>query len=110
MILFDHISIVSFGFDNLKVVILMLIVHPGEPIKFEGNEFQDLLDENLAQTLKELLKILTVAETNIQKKGKWLPCSATCYKSCRSNGKFFAFFGTDLLFTNLCLKGALMDH
>lgn len=56
---------------------------PGQPKKFEDNDLQALLDENSAQTLKELADELDVTEMavskrlhamgKIQKEGKWIP-------------------------------------
>jgi len=42
--------------------------HPGQPKKFEDFELQELLDENLAQTLLELSKELNVIPKAITKR------------------------------------------
>lgn len=57
--------------------------HGKPPKKFEDAELQALLNENPAQTLKELAEALDVGQTTvydrlkamgkIQKEGKWLP-------------------------------------
>jgi len=55
------------------------IEHSGQPKKFANFELQELLDENSAQTLLELLKALNVtskclhAMGTIHKEGIWLP-------------------------------------
>ena len=61
--------------------------HPGQPLKFEDTELQALLDEDSAQTQKELAHRLGVTEAaiskrlhamgKIQKEGRWVPHELT---------------------------------
>ena len=83
--LLRHIPIVSFGFNGLKIAILKLMTRKGlvHQKKFDNNELQELFDENLAPSLKELSENLAVDESTvlrrlhamgkIQKEEKWLP-------------------------------------
>lgn len=59
MMLLRHIPIAGFGFNDLKLVILMSMT--------KNSELQDLLDENPAQTLKELSDSLAVNESTVSR-------------------------------------------